>query len=359
MKSHTQTNRSSKHHPFPSVPFLFSLYTYYLWFSISFQFQFQPIQSFSFPQNLNLSPLERIAFQSRLSKIQDQVISDFPNSISSQGDSSTTTNNHNNQKEKDISRDLVLLFPGAGGPDVLTTELRNVIQQCDLDQNIRSQMLNYHPNNDHSNVPPNDTMEENRRTVIVYDWSNVRGNLFTAAYDGQAVGDALSQCFHKYYRTSLKTEDHSTNFLFRSLHIIGISVGAFAANQFLESCYQTNLSSNYRITYLDPFTSRGVTGNNYGRIHFGRLMKHTNTNIEIHAEHYLNTDDPVPSTNDALPNCQPFVYDITNAPERQSFVLPPGETNMHCWPVAYFARYGYESSVRKDDDHRVVWCFDK
>ena len=38
------------------------------------------------------------------------------------------------------------------------------------------------------------------------------------------------------------------------------------------------------------------------------------------AEHYMNTDDPVPTTNDPLPNCA--VIDVTNCVERKRFALP-------------------------------------
>lgn len=39
-------------------------------------------------------------------------------------------------------------------------------------------------------------------------------------------------------------------------------------------------------------------------------------------EQYLNSDDPVPSTNDPLPNS--VTYDVTYAEERKKFVPLPG-----------------------------------
>lgn len=38
------------------------------------------------------------------------------------------------------------------------------------------------------------------------------------------------------------------------------------------------------------------------------------------AEQFMNTDDPVPTTNDPLPNCA--VIDVTNCKERENFVVP-------------------------------------
>ena len=84
---------------------------------------------------------------------------------------------------------------------------------------------------------------------------------------------------------------------------------------------------------------------NYGMENFG-------LGIDF-AEQFLNTDDPVPTTNDPLPLCS--CVDVTGAEERKSFVLPEGET-MHCWPLVYFARYGYkkETSI-SDNDVRLVY----
>ena len=64
------------------------------------------------------------------------------------------------------------------------------------------------------------------------------------------------------------------------------------------------------------------------------------------AEHYLNTDDIVPSTNFPLPLCH--VYDVTAAKARKAF--PPPNTGSflqdiglrllgyHNWPIGYLAR---------------------
>jgi hypothetical protein len=137
--------------------------------------------------------------------------------------------------------------------------------------------------------------------------------------------------------------------------LIGISVGAFAAN----ACCSTLRRSMYdhhhqrlqqqqqqqqqhpkiytRLTLLDPFTSRGIGGVGYGNANFGATADY--------AEHYLNTDDPVPSTNEPLDLCA--TWDVTGVPEREKeFVLPENET-MHCWPVVYFARYVCQKSAGK------------
>ena len=329
--------------------------------------------------NLNLSPPEKLLLKSRLSSIQSQIEETYLSQLLPKNSSSKSKNK--------ISQDLVLIFPGAGGPDILTSELQNVIRQCDLDQQIKSSFLSLKPNrwqeskinlkSDNDSNNNSNECEIGERTVVVYDWSSQRGSILSAAYDAEAVGDALAQCLSIDTTTSTSYSDKfriesQNSYKFRSMHVIGISVGAFAAHQFVQTCHRLKLSSKYRITFLDPFTSRGVIGTNYGKQYFGQPLvrplpiqqKNSNSKDEASqeeyhvAEHYLNTDDPVPTTNEPLPNCQPLVKDVTATKERESFVLPPGET-MHCWPLAYFARFGYASSVSKNQHDRIMWNLKK
>jgi hypothetical protein len=59
----------------------------------------------------------------------------------------------------------------------------------------------------------------------------------------------------------------------------------------------------------------------------------------------LNTDDPVPSTNEALPNS--VIYDVTNHPERLQFVPLEGDS-MHSWPVAFLGKH-WKTYVSRSD----------
>lgn len=202
--------------------------------------------------------------------------------------------------------DVVLIFPGAGGADENTSNLAKAIIVSDEKCGIK-------------------------RHVEVYDWSPWRGNLIRASYDGQNVGKIIGKQLANEYKNV------------KSLHLMGVSVGAFAA----DSCsftYQKTLENNkkllrstisettsappyVRLTLLDPFTQRGLFGTKYGYRLFGKAANY--------CEHYLNTDDPVPSTND--PISMGYVYDITSAESRKSFTPLPRD-NMHSWPVAYYGR---------------------
>ena len=172
--------------------------------------------------------------------------------------------------------DVVLIFPGAGGPDENTSNLAKAIIDSDRSCGIK-------------------------RHVEVYDWSPWRGNLIRASFDGQSVGKIIGKQLANEYKNV------------KSLHVMGVSVGAFAA----DSCsytYQRTLRDNerkernakvhdpsgaskplapyVRLTLLDPFTQRGLFGTKYGYKLFGKAA--------TYCAHYLNTDDPVPSTNDPI-----------------------------------------------------------
>ena len=249
-----------------------------------------------------LSPIERFALDNRLIKIK------------------LNTKERFNTVNEERASDLVLIFPGAGGPDQFTEELETTL----------TSYLNVGTSTAFSN--PFAAAPVKSTVVKTLDWQEFRGTLLTAAYDGEAFGESIADI--------LWNQCHQDQFTYSSIHCVGICVGAFAANacanvlsEFRQ--HETDPSVPYlRLTLLDPFTSRGVLGSSYGDDNFGLTVDY--------AEQYLNTDDPVPSTNAPLPLCA--CIDVTGALERDSFELPENES-YHCWPLVYFARYGYKDSV--------------
>ncbi len=219
----------------------------------------------------HLNIIERAFLTSRLMSIKSAVERKYQHLANTEKDRYTT-----------------FIFPGAGGVDALVEELCFKMKD----------------------------------STIIIDWSEHRGSILTAAYDGEAVGEAIANLL-------LRRNPHETE-----IHFIGISVGAFCANAAATVAYRTlSGSTSVRLTLLDPFCGRGVFGPSYGKDNFG---KYATTAIQI-----LNTDDPVPTTNDPLPNC--YCLDVTAAPERNTFVSLPGDS-MHSWPVAYMARHFQDPS---------------
>ena len=210
-----------------------------------------------------LSPFEVTVLRSRLEGIEQAIVQQYQEIGDPEAELST------------------FIFPGAGGVDDLVREL--------------------------AQKTPNSK---------IVDWKDHRGSIFTAAYDGEAVGEAIAKL--------LMTGKATT----QSYNFVGISVGAFCANAAATVLYQEDPTRNVRLTLLDPFCGRGILGNSYGKEHFGKFC--------TSALQLLNTDDPVPTTNDPLPYC--FCIDVTGAKERKSFTPLPGDS-MHSWPLAYFARH--------------------
>ena len=173
-------------------------------------------------------------------------------------------------------------------------------------------------------------MYRDSRFVYCYDWKDFRGNLLRAARDSQSIGKQIGR--------QLAAEER-----IQDLHVVGVSVGAFAADDCVkEFCRLRRVDSSpsgnknlgvigrkktihSRLTLLDPFTSRGIFGNGYGMRFFG-------TEADF-CEQYMNTDDPVPSTNSPLPLAH--VFDVTSSRQRDSFTPSPGDS-MHSWPAAYY-----------------------
>ena len=165
---------------------------------------------------LTLSPAEKFLVGVRLEGIQKKTKAKarefFSNALSS-------------ESAVNIAKDIVVIFPGAGGPDQFTSEL------CETMMTGRKEIESSHG---HS-------------FVEVFDWSEHRGSLATAAFDAEAVGESVADVLF-----SLNSDDS-----IRSIHSVGISVGGFAGNAFARRSKE--LGSNYvRLTLLDPFCSRGL-----------------------------------------------------------------------------------------------------
>mmetsp|Transcript_13680 Transcript_13680/g.20557 ORF Transcript_13680/g.20557 Transcript_13680/m.20557 type:complete len:290 (+) Transcript_13680:95-964(+) len=259
-------------------------------------------------RSLSLGAVERYLLNKRLGDIQLKTREQFGLSL-----------------KTDKASDLVLIFPGAGGPDKFTDELETTL----------TTYLNKKKNNAPSFMNLFSADPKAKTVVKTLDWQDFRGSILTAAYDSEAFGEEVGSI--------LCNQSIECN----SIHCVGISVGAFAANACI-SILKKKRSENeptankpyLRLTLLDPFTSRGVGGSGYGNTYFGLEADY--------AEQYLNTDDPVPSTNEPLSLCT--TYDVTGAPERDDFELPENES-MHRWPLVYFARYGYKNSAGKILEH--------
>ena len=209
---------------------------------------------------------------------------------------------------------LCIIFHGAGGLDRETADLEARIKYCDAAAGLR-------------------------RTVVQYDWKRWLGGQDRAAFDGQAVGAQLGAALRR------AEEDGEGGLRLSTVHAIGTSVGAFAADSFcagyVSAASAGGARATVRETLCDPFTARPgeALGSGWGLQHFGQSADF--------AEQIMNTDDVVPSTNVPVPRC--YVLDVTRSALRRRFRAPDRDLMAwlllgHNWPMGWLART-YEVDV--------------
>jgi len=185
----------------------------------------------------------------------------------------------------DQVRVATLVFHGAGGQDKYTDELMRQIKSIGYKKgrNFYGAMI---------------------------DWSKDSQNTLQASFNGQNLGKEIAEKLLSKARNIQK------------LHLIGISVGSFVADACtMHIKLNSNRSDIYiQLTTLDPFAQRGVLGIGYGNRYFGKYADYS--------QQYLNTDDPVPSTNKPL--LQSACIDVTS--------LRPEGIFGHDWPLVYYSR---------------------
>ncbi len=205
---------------------------------------------------------------------------------------------------------IIVIFPGFGGADRNIAALKNALKDSDSIKGVR-------------------------RQIIVYDWYKFRGNILRAAINSEMIGDIIGNQIAHEIQNGICNK--------YKIQFIGVSVGSFAAAKASEKFVKYN---NYlRLTLLDPFTLKGFRFN-YGINEFGKLM----TSEKSFFEQYMNTDDPVPSTNCAIKSS--LCYDCTKSKEKDTYVPLSQDVPGHAFPVVYYTK-NYHSSLRNIDSHNI------
>ena len=167
------------------------------------------------------------------------------------------------------------------------------------------------------------------RNPLVLDWrTNADGSdwsIFSSAMQagaiatryGSVVGEQLGQ------------------FRPRSIHVIGVSAGGFAADSLVSAVRRVSPDTHLRLTLLDAFTAGDLVEfvapeRAAGVSSFGASADY--------CEAFINTDDPVPST--TIPLDRAVTYDVTSSDLRAQFEREAEERgdSMHLWPAAYYAQ---------------------
>lgn len=225
-------------------------------------------------------------------------------------------------------RDVVLIFHGRGGEDRETDALRAAVLASDAAAGLA-------------------------RAVLCFNWEQwIDQDPTRLSRVAQDVGARLGR--------ALAAEAPQL----RSLHVVGTSAGGFVANQCVSDYVEASKGlqrARVRLSLTDSFTAgppdsdgplRGLDG--FASIDASTIAAARRAELfgrdADFAEHFVNTDDPVPYTSTPLPLC--YCYDVTAAAERASFPLPGGgrtgsipkdlllrALGYHNWPMAYMAQH--------------------
>ena len=182
-----------------------------------------------------------------------------------------------------------VVFPGFGGPDANTDRICKAL-------------------------------EARGGQAICVDWTVARGSEGRAAVNADLVGRRVA------------SELRAQNVAPTELHVVGVSIGGFAADALASAYKRERRGAFCRLTLCDPFTARGLPGlvrpaTSHGVTEFGR-----DADVAVAV---VNTDDAVPSTNTPLARC--FNIDVTSAAAKTAEYTPlEGDEPGHAWPAAWF-----------------------
>ena len=158
-------------------------------------------------------------------------------------------------------RDLIVMLPGAGGPDANTARIATALRAAG----------------------------GGGRLVVEYDWRPWKGDELRAPYDALRLGTRLGNELGRR-----PDQPHS-------VHLVGVSVGAFVADAIAKSYAAATGAgrAHVHLTLCDAFTARGLAGlarptTAYGVARFGSSADY--------CESILNTDDPVLSPVENTPS---------------------------------------------------------
>jgi hypothetical protein len=150
------------------------------------------------------------------------------------------------------------------------------------------------------------TANEPNTRVIHYGWAPWSEDRYRAAIHGETIGAELGAELAKLTRLT-------------TIQLIGHSAGAYIMDPLCEAYRErTGANAFVDMVFLDPMGIHGMFDFEYGYRNYGRCADR--------ATAWINTDDPVPGTNQPLD--QAHNIDVTNAPERENYTKEG-----HLWPV--------------------------
>jgi hypothetical protein len=146
--------------------------------------------------------------------------------------------------------------------------------------------------------------------LAAYDWASSVSPVFGAPRRGYAIGKKLGK--------------RLADTPYEVLHLVGHSMGAHLVQGLVDAYRKAGGTGYVHMTFLDPFSPRGLFSWRYGEHHFGEGADY--------AESYMVTEDGVPGTDRYLRHAHN--YDVTAlVPDEYR---DPSGTSPHWWTVRYY-----------------------
>jgi hypothetical protein len=151
-------------------------------------------------------------------------------------------------------------------------------------------------------------LKELHQQHISFGWQPYSDNVFNCSVDGKKIGFRLGERLVQLPKL-------------KGVHLVGHSCGSFVILGVCEALKEKKQSLSVQTTYLDPVSVYSGVSWTYGVNYFGSCANFSDA--------YIDTQDTVPGSNQALKNA--YTFDVTDTRVKNNLDYAP-----HAWPTMFY-----------------------
>jgi hypothetical protein len=186
------------------------------------------------------------------------------------------------------------------------------------------------------------SFSELNKQQISFNWQPYSDNVFTCSVVGKNIGVRLGEKITQLPKL-------------KGVHLVGHSCGSFVILGVCEAVKEKKVSMSIQTTYLDPVSVYSGIFWDYGIKYFGSCADFSDA--------YIDTQDTVPGSNQALNNA--YTFDVTTTRINNKIDIAP-----HAWPTMFYINalkkkqvpIYYKSSNKLSSDYQknklMTWSLD-
>ncbi|GAC17099.1 hypothetical protein [Paraglaciecola arctica] len=149
-----------------------------------------------------------------------------------------------------------------------------------------------------------------KKQHISFSWQPYSDNVFNCSVDGKNIGFKLGEKIAQLPKI-------------KGVHLVGHSCGSFVILGVCEALKENKASISVQTTYLDPVSVYSGVFWDYGIKYFGSCADFSDA--------YIDTQDTVPGSNQALRNA--YTFDVTQTRVKNNIDYAP-----HAWPTMFYIK---------------------